>query len=178
MAARSWGADEGIATFVDGWLCFAGCRTEFAIRRSDLQDTAASGNRRTLLLADRALVLKALHEQDVERLGRSSRLWSGTTPTPEGESVLPPSGVHATGLARAWHDAFLAAAGILATVGLFLALSGEATFCIAFIGCGAFGSFGRLARVRRLAREDRRALSDERPRPLGPQGSRERRREG
>ena len=164
MNALGWGTllggDEGYVTFVDGWLHFAGRRTDFALRRSDVgtMENGASGPRLELP-NELTLSLRVIDERDGERLCRAFALWSNV-PTPEGEPILPPQGVNPLGLARAWHGVLMTCAWVFVVLGFAIATDlGFIVFFCGFSGIGIPASFRQLAVVRRLARTDRVALN-------------------
>lgn len=153
------GSDEGIVTFVDGWLHYAGRRTEFALRRDDLRQSSEETGRLLLkLAADEWLTIKPLDDRDDDFLRRAFRIWARTMPMPSGESLLPPTAVHPAGLARAWHYALLVFAILLAAIGGFCAVNSSGIVPIFFAGRGLFLPFSRLAALRRRARKEAVAL--------------------
>jgi len=147
-----FGQDEGIVTFVDGWLHFVGRRTEFSLRRAGAQRL---DDRRTIVFADESLTFEA-RDGDAE-FGRALSVWHRATPVPVGESVLPPREVHPSGLARAWRTLvvpFTILVPAFVLVSLFIPIH---FLFIGFLGAPGL-SWMRLRTLRRRAREERRAL--------------------
>ena len=152
------GSDEGIATFVDGWLHYAGRRAEFALRRDDPRQTSETNDGLLLRLGeDEWLSIRPLDERDDDFLRRAFRIWANAAPMPSGESQLPPTAVHPAGMARAWHRALWAVAALLATVGLVCAIDSTGIFFVLWAGSGGLLPFRRLATLRRRAQTERLA---------------------
>ncbi len=98
------GWDEGIATFVGGWLHFAGLRTEFSFRAKEVRGFGAPGNNPRFRLDEVLVELAARDASDAKDLLKASRVWYESSEA-EGEGpIMPPHTVHPNGSAKAWID--------------------------------------------------------------------------
>ncbi|RYG22158.1 hypothetical protein EON82_17610 [bacterium] len=171
-----YGTDQGIVTFVDGWLHFAGRRTEFAIEEGLPLDYASMGERITLILDGETVEFRPrggwdtagkFDEEESPRFARAFRVWFHSPSARLGESILPPRGVHPSGIAQAWRKFLDCLAIYGAFFAVMIALSGGSLFMFLIIGPG-IESIVRLRRLSRLSRAQRKALANE-PKPaIGP----------
>lgn len=159
------GIDDGIVTFVDGWLHYAGLRTEFSIRAKDVRGFGETPTTR-LLLGDVTVAFATADPESQNTLARAASVWYRSSVAEGEESVFPPKGVHVSGLAHAWVESARSvsinlACGFLLVIILRALLGAEGFAYFGFFFATGFGgTFGRLRALRRLAQEDRRlALS-------------------
>lgn len=171
------GEDEGIVTFVSGWLHFVGRRTEFSLRKTDAQGYSSLRNVRLVDLGGETLVLAAragwdatgrLDEAEADRFAQAFGVWFHSPCVADGRSVLPPREVHPSGLARAWRELV----GCAATWGIFVAGMAAFFHSHVLIFAFSFGSIGpaltRLRDLHRRARARRISLSNETTSAFGP----------
>ncbi len=168
------GMDEGVVTFVDGWLHYAGLRTDFSLRAADVRGLGEDGPGPRMLLQDVTVEFVAISLLQRAEFERATKLWYRSSAA-EGESpTLPPRGVHPSGVARAWLEVAQTVSTSLAVSVFFLwilrvflgSLSNGIVAGMFFAGLGS--SFERVKALRRLVREEREALADERWEALGP----------
>ena len=158
-----YGIDEGVLTFVDGWLHFIGQRTDFAFTSREtralavLTDGCALGLFGETLIFSPSGVWGAFYcRQDGdaarEALTKALRVWRNATDVPGGDPVFPPRGAHSSGLAQAWRDAFAA----LTPGGIVGTAPGRDP---GFDADRAVHPVLRLFEIQRLACQERRALT-------------------
>jgi hypothetical protein len=171
-----YGTDQGIVTFVSGWLHFAGRRTEFAIEEGFAQDFMSMGTQITLLLGGEEIEFRPRGGWDAEgkfteeqagRFRKAFGVWFHSPSAREGTSTLPPREVHASGLARAWRQMLSGLAIDAAFLALMSALLGQNVFVLFMVG-HSFSSISRLRRLSRLAHEQKRALANVSKASIGP----------
>lgn len=159
------GTDEGVVTLLDGWLHYMGHRTEFAFRPSDATGSGGRGMSPAVLFGDERVEFAPLYA--TEPPTRPADLQSGffetfnhwlrTTPAVEGEPILPPQSVHATGQARARRAILKVFAFYLAAVPVLLLLFHAGAWIVFAFGGVDTEPFWRLRRLRRLSGEELRA---------------------
>lgn len=155
------GIDEGMVTFVDGWLYYTGLRTEFSIRAKDVRGFGDPSTGPRLLLGETTVDLRPQEPDEAPALLRAARFWYHSSATLEAEPILPPREVHATGFALVWADSVrsgLNGIAVLAVMYVFLSLLtswGNAYIFIAPFFSFAGDSPRKLRALKRMRTEDR-----------------------
>lgn len=171
-----YGTDQGIITFVSGWLHFAGRRTEFALEEGLAHDYSSFNGRVTLLLDGEEIAFRPrggwdtsgqYSETESDRVRKAFGVWFHSPSAREGTSILPPREVHASGLARAWRQLFDCIALDAALIALMIGLSGT-SFVFFFALSHGLGPFERLRQLSRLAKSQKKALSNVSKPLIGP----------
>ncbi len=159
------GKDQGVVTFVDGWLHYEGLRTSFSLQRTAV--SSRDGNR--LELAEGGtihfypqddLIAIDLAESNLKaRFGGYLGSWMKSD-APAGESLLPPAAIHASGMVHAWTEfavASVALAVVLQLLLLYLPALGWPLFAASPFFIGFLKSMRSLRRAS-IAAEATRAL--------------------
>lgn len=104
--ATTLGVDAGLVTFVEGWLHFKGGHTAFSVRRLDVirrrDDRLKFAEGGSVVFDPQDwLIAEGLAEEDLAKRFRASLKSWMRSDSPEGESILPPSSPHVSGVIRA-----------------------------------------------------------------------------
>jgi len=158
------GQDEGIVTFFDGWLHFAGLRTDFSIRSTDAAELDISSQDPRIFVFGATVVLRPRDPRDERDLYVAARNWHRSTHAEGGEPLLPPLTIHPTGLAKAWIDVIrmlangIAASAVMLILLATIAFTGAGFFAVAPICFFSGDALWRLRCLRKLRKQDLRQL--------------------
>ncbi|RYG22658.1 hypothetical protein EON82_16440 [bacterium] len=118
------GRDQGIATFVDGWLHFEGLRTSLSVRPVDITRVKPLADRESFELpGGQHVELKPLGrtQEDRDTFRETLRVWYRFPfDLPRGEPLLPPTQVHPSAAVLPLHTLFLHAVFVVPVVAFFL----------------------------------------------------------
>lgn len=166
------GWDEGIATFVGGWLHFAGLRTEFSFRAKDVRGFGAPGNNPRFRLEEVLVELGARDASEAKDLLKASRVWYESSEAEGDGPIMPPRTVHPSAVAKAWIDIGRSifngvAFGIVALV-IMRVISVDETYSV-IAPLFVFGGSGsrQLMALREFRKQELRALSNETKSAIG-----------
>ena len=149
------GKDVGVLTFVDGWIHFAGRRTEFAVRPADVGDARLDDGRIVARDETGTFVHFALEKGQTER---ALAAWRSLAPV-AGEPLLPPGGVHPSGVAASLLGAARIASFVLVILALLLSFAPWwAALALVWALVGRASFWRGVGSLRELGRESRRAL--------------------
>jgi hypothetical protein len=167
------GIDEGIATFVDGWLHYAGLRTEFSFRAKDVRGFGAPTNNPRFRLDGVLVELSARNVYDVKDLLDVAQRWYEFSQAEGTEPLMPPQAVHLSATAKAWLDFVRAIINGTATSALILLLmqatsvNGIYFLAIPLIGFGGDSS-RRIKALNDFRKKDLRELPNVSKPAIGP----------
>jgi len=173
------GRDEGIVTFVGGWLHFAGTRTEFSFRAKDVKGFGGSSvyagptKNPRFRLGETLVQLEVRDPHQDKELMDTSRHWYETS-TAEGDGpIMPPQTVDRVEVVKAGFDSVRSIVNGLAIVVFITLLLREASVngsAFVMISSGFVGTrnLQRLMALKKLRRQDLQALSNVSKPVIGP----------